>query len=309
MFRAIRRSIRVFFGFSRTETNGFIVLLPLMALILFSQPLYRAITRRAPDLEADKKRLDSLVALWDKQELPAVVAPEKPAARFHFNPNTATVETLTRLGFPEKLAGRVIRYREKGGTFRYRRDLLKMYGIDTAFFETLIPFIDLPEKREAYSAQSFRKDLFPRKQIAGAFTKKRTVEAFDINLADTAQLKKIYGIGEKLSIRIIRYRDQLGGFISTAQVAEVYGLDSTVVKKLVDVSFVATGFQPKMLDINRATEKELSAHPYLSKLLAKAIVAYRFQHGNFRSADDIRKLEAFRKEKPERIFQYLIFGE
>jgi competence protein ComEA len=74
------------------------------------------------------------------------------------------------------------------------------------------------------------------------------------------------------------------------QLQEVYGLDTVVVAELNKRTFVEPTFEPKKIDLNMATEKELAAHPYISNKLAKAIAAYRFQHGNFTSLQDLTKI-------------------
>jgi len=74
------------------------------------------------------------------------------------------------------------------------------------------------------------------------------------------------------------------------QVLEVYGLDSAVVSRVVKASYVQKEFQPRKLNINTADEKELAAHPYLRKTAARSIVAYRFQHGEFKALVDLGKI-------------------
>lgn len=44
------------------------------------------------------------------------------------------------------------------------------------------------------------------------------------------------------------------------------------------------------LNINRATENELDGLPGVGPVLAKRIVAYRGEHGNFTSVDDLKKV-------------------
>lgn len=46
----------------------------------------------------------------------------------------------------------------------------------------------------------------------------------ELNSADTTELKKLRGIGSKLSQRIVKYRTKLGGFTSKEQLKAVYGL-------------------------------------------------------------------------------------
>ena len=66
---------------------------------------------------------------------------------------------------------------------------------------------------------------------------------------------------------------------------------------------VTPDFSPHLISINTASEKELGTHPYLSFKLAKAIVAYRFQHGAFTNVDDLTQIQLitetdFKKLKP-----------
>ena len=61
----LKALIRSMFAFSRSETNGFLILLPLMALIIFSEPAYRYwFVRQPQDFSKDSIRLDSLIATW-----------------------------------------------------------------------------------------------------------------------------------------------------------------------------------------------------------------------------------------------------
>ncbi|HKZ39088.1 MAG TPA: helix-hairpin-helix domain-containing protein [Chryseolinea sp.] len=297
----LKHWIKVFFGFSRSQVNGFIILLPLTTLFLFSEPVWHWwVSRQTIDFTADRAKLDSLVALWsvenDKNSNSENNVPKRNEF-FAFNPNNASNSDFLALGFSVKLASRIVNYREKGGKFRIKSDLLKIYGFDSAFYHQVQPYITLPEHAEKIKV----KEKF---QLKKTVAPKKEPEKFNLNLADTAQLKKIYGIGDKLSLRIVKYRDVLGGFISMKQLNEVYGLDSAVVNRLARLSFVEDEFHPVRLNINTATEKQLSVHPYLGKA-AKTIVAYRFQHGEFTTLEDIRNVGSLDATSVERIIPYL----
>jgi DNA uptake protein ComE-like DNA-binding protein len=112
------------------------------------------------------------------------------------------------------------------------------------------------------------------------------------------------GIGEKLASRIIKFRDGLGGFISPSQFSEIYGLDSGVVARLANACFIEKEFQPKRLNLNATDEKTLMAHPYISRAWAKAILAYRFQHGDFLDVRDVLKIQSIPPQQAERIIPY-----
>jgi len=52
----------------------------------------------------------------------------------------------------------------------------------------------------------------------------RKIPLLDINTSDSSALVTLPGIGPVLSMRIIRYRNLLGGFWSVNQLKEIYGL-------------------------------------------------------------------------------------
>ncbi|WP_369075185.1 helix-hairpin-helix domain-containing protein [Dawidia cretensis] len=59
--------------------------------------------------------------------------------------------------------------------------------------------------------------------------------------------------------------------------------------------------------ISTAGERELAAHPYLSKSAAHALVAYRFQHGELSALSDLAKIQALDTNTIQKIAPYLEF--
>src|SRR5688572_999114 len=293
--------VKNFFGFPRAQVNGFVILLILVGLFLFSEPAWHWFKQnQTRDFTSDKAKLDSLIALWETPETSSNgEAPLHTSSQlFAFDPNTVSPENLAALDFPDQLIKRIMKYREKGGRFRIKSDLAKIYGIDSAFYRRLYPFISLAERTERRVAAQKN---FPKK---AANEVAKNPEKFDLNQADTSQLKRVNGIGEKLSLRILKYRDAIGGFITMEQLKEVYGLDSLVIKRLAETTIIASGFEPAKININTASEKQLADHPYLRKV-AKAIVSYRFQHGNFETVDEIRKVATLDEKTIEKIAPYV----
>ncbi len=277
-------------GFSRAQSNGFLLLLPLTITFIFSAPLYRACQKNTcMDHQIDDmRRLDSLAALF--RSPPAQVAD----TLFPFDPNRVTVDDMKRLGIPAALSVRIERFRMSGGSFRKEHDLLRIYGMDSALYLRLEPFIDLPERRE---------DVKKTARVAKAPETIRQISRFDLNLADTVTLKAVRGIGDKLSVRIIRYRDALGGYVGLQQLAEVYAMDSFRIAELQRHCFIDPAFQPRKININKAARQDIAGHPYISPRQAGSIVAYRFNHGNFASIEDLVRVGnldsvTFRKIRP-----------
>src|SRR5688572_22709392 len=136
----LQRLIRNWLGFSRTEINGFLVLLPLMIILIFSEPVYRWwVSHRKISFAQDEKKLDSLIVLW-RDKKPESTISEKTSL-FVFNPNYSSPEELQSLGFSKNLSTRIAHYRQKGGKFRVKSDLLKLYGMDSTFYHQLYAYI------------------------------------------------------------------------------------------------------------------------------------------------------------------------
>lgn len=297
--RGLTKWTRNFFGTTRAQTNGFVALLILVTVVIFSEPVVRWWRSSQPrDFSRDKQTLDSLTRLWHAVEAKNNTVSAKPdRVLFDFDPNIIRKEQFLALGLSEKLATRIMNYRNKGGKFRIKADLKRIYGIDSVLYQALYPHINLPEEAA--------KPTFENNDTGNRFKPKEKPQPFDLNEADTMQLQKIYGIGSKLALRIVKYRDKLGGFVSIGQLHEVYGLDSVVVEKLVAASYLSNNPAVKTINLNSADEKTLAAHPYFGRRIASAIVAYRFQHGNFKSVDDLGKISLIDKNNLGKVLPYV----
>ena len=286
----LQAMVRSVFGFSRTEPNAFLILLPLVALILFSEPAYRWWSTRQPyDDSRDARSLDSIIAhfQWDR---PAA-RDTAPVLFFRFNPNTISSDSLVMIGLSRAMALRIQHYREKGGLFRKNEDLLKIYGIDSGWFLQANAWIDLPRRKANTSPMIHR-------------GRKLGQDRKDINTADSLELLKVYGIGPVLSKRIRNFRNRLGGFVSMEQLREVYGLDSAVVTRIKQQFYVDITFTPVKINLNTVT-KETFNHPYVHWKESQAILAFRLQHGNFQSIEQLREIEILTEAWIEKIRPYL----
>jgi competence protein ComEA len=299
-----RRFIRNWLGFSRTETNGFLIFLPLLLILIIARPLYRAHVSGTRSEALDSVMLDRLVEKWN-HDLAMMHKDSISFELFSFDPNTIKEDDLLKLGFSKHLTKRIAGYRSKGGVFRVKRDLLKMYGMDSTLYRQLHAYILLPEQKETKDKRRTVQANKTGTTVPYSAYKKKEKKQFDLNTADTMQLKQVYGIGETLSLRIVRLRDALGGFINETQLREVYGLDSASAERLSESAFISEDFHPVLLDVNTADEKTLAAHPYIRKSLARIIITYRFQHGNFKETNEIKKITSIPPHQADKILPYL----
>jgi DNA uptake protein ComE-like DNA-binding protein len=128
-----------------------------------------------------------------------------------------------------------------------------------------------------------------------------------MNRATKEDLIKIYGIGEAISLRILKQKEALGGFVSMEQMQDVWGLSSEVIENL-NIHFkIMTLPEFKKIDINNASLKELSQFYYFRYALAKEIVTYRSMKGDFNNIEDLTKIKGFPVDKAKIIDLYLDF--
>jgi DNA uptake protein ComE-like DNA-binding protein len=196
-----------------------------------------------------------------------------------FDPNNAGYTDLVSIGFSSKVAKTIINYREKGGRFYQPSDLLKIYGLDSAFYKIIFPFIVITNSNE-----------------------KQTVQKLEMNSADTTDWMEIKGIGPVFARRICSYRELLGGFVSVKQLLEVYNFPAETYDRIKGSLYVDTGLVRK-IDINFSSAYELALHPYCNKEMARKIVAYRSQKGSFSGSevlvtDSVIHSETYAKLKP-----------
>lgn len=227
---------------------------------------------------------------------------DEPAGEFfYFNPNTASTEEWQRLGLREKTIKTILNYRNKGGKFYKPEDLKRIYGLREAEVERLLPYVQI-EKAAVNKNEGTGFSEAVTEKKSGITESKNFV--IDINTADTTEWKKLYGIGSKLSQRIINFRTKLGGFATVDQVGETFGLpDSTF--QAIKPKLMVKSSSIKQINLNNATLDELKAHPYIKYAIANAIVQYRNEHGQFKSVADLQKLGAVDELLLRKIAPYL----
>lgn len=220
---------------------------------------------------------------------------------FAFDPNTVSETDLLRLGLPGRTAKSIVNYRAKGGKFRRKEDLRKIYTLDEQDYARLEPYMVMGAT--VVSLESPRPASYADGHAGAA--KYVSERLLDVNSADVEAWQRLPGIGEKRAQRIVAFREALGGFLSVAQVGEMYGLPDSVFQKIRPM--LETGDRNiRKINLNAASVEMLEAHPYISGKQAGIIVAFRDQHGAYASTDDLGKIAAFSDRKwLEKVKPYL----
>lgn len=158
---------------------------------------------------------------------------------FPFDPNTASIEDLMRLGFSQKQAESIDRYRQKGGRFRRKEDFAKSYVVADSVYQRLEPFINIPKT--------------------------------DINTADSAAFDALPGIGPWFAAKMVSYRAELHGYSYPEQLMDIYRFDQEkfdALKDLIEVS------PPEPYPLWTLPEDSLRKHPYI-RSRAHGVVLFR----------------------------------
>jgi competence protein ComEA len=330
--RWVRRS----FGYSRSEARGLAGLLAIMLITIVAPILLR------PELPtylpaADQKGVDELAAqLKEHRTVEQGFAsrfPKREYKKFErrgprypavaqvrlapFDPNALNAEGWEARGVPHFVAARMVKYGQAAGGFKAKAQVKKMYGLDDSVYQRLAPFMQLPDEapKRDYAANRPGPDgKFPPFAAGDAAATKfprkpRNLQPFDLNQADTTQLMQIRGIGAGRAKWVVKYRNQLGGYVREDQLDEVFVLrDAPDLRdSLKKYTFVAPGFAPKAVNLNTATFDELYLQPYIGKPRARLIVAYRQQHGPFKSVEDLKQIPILKPADIEKMRPYVRF--
>lgn len=220
-----------------------------------------------------------------------------------FDPNTADSTLLLSLGLQPWQVRSIYRYRAKGGIYRQPSDFARLYGLTVKQYKELLPYIHISDEykpaAEVYgrtdAVRSGRDTLrYPVKLQPGQYV--------TLDDADTASLRKVPGIGRYYASRIVIYRNDLGGYVSVAQLSEIEGIPEAALSY-----FRVTGGAVRKLNLNRLTLNELKHHPYINFYQARRIIDYRRLKGPLHSIDDLRLLKDFSQRDIERLRPYVEF--
>jgi len=299
--------LKDYFRFSKAERRGIYFLVSLIFLLIAAkqQLIY---LNPSPEVEVNEdvltKRL-STISIKEKENRnsPEFVDSKKEKSNIElhpFNPNQMTQAEWQQFGLSEKQAAVILNYLKTGGRFKTKSDLLKMYSISDRFFAQIKPYINLPDSLPETPKTAAKKISVKNKKKVQRWSK----PIIEINSADSLSLQKLYGIGPVFSYRIVKYRNQLGGFHSIRQLSEVYGIKDSLIDKL-SAQLKLDSIELKKININTAEVEELGKHPYISWNLANSIVKYREQHGKYNSVEEISRSKLVNDSLLNRLKPYL----
>lgn len=222
---------------------------------------------------------------------------------YPFNPNFITDFRGYTLGMSTEEIDRLLKFRAEDKWINSVDDFQKVTGVSDSLLKEISPYFQFPEW--VTETQSERSNKTTRRDKG--FVAKSYSEKIDLNEATAEQLQQVSGIGEVLSNRIIAFRDRLDGFSDDAQLYAVYGLDSEVAKRVLNLFTVKTPKEIEKINVNTASASDIATIPTVSFELAKNIWEYRRLRERIESVEELAKIEGMTESKLKLIKLYLSF--
>ena len=287
-----------YFSYSKQERSGifFLLLIIIVLQVVFYVVKYTS-NNVEGNLSIDKETQDKIDALKQKSQ-------QKDSILIYpFNPNFISDYKGYTLGMSVEEIDRLHVFRARNKFVNSSHEFQNITQVSDSLLNEISRYFKFPEWANT-------KSVSQKKIPSAAFQReldevKDNFQIKDLNSATAEDLKSISGIGDKLSLRIIKFRNRLGGFIVDDQLYDVYGLEPEVVKRTFERFKVLSQPQIEKINVNSASAEEISKLIYIRYNVASKIVEYREMNGTFTSFDELMKIEDFPIEKIHRIELYL----
>jgi len=288
-------SFKSHFVYSKKQRKGIFLFLILIFALQFLYWIVIPKLNAAPEhaindieLEHFYKEMDSLKALAIEEKKPKI---------YPFNPNYISDYKGYTLGMTTIEVDRLLAYRAQNKWVNSAKEFQNITKVSDSLLAEITPFFKFPEWITNPKAKTNFKSNYN--------TPKTEAQKVDLNIATAGQLQKVYGVGEKLSERIIKYRTKQGGFNSIIELQEVYGLSPEVIENIKSSFSVKTPRKINRFNINTATRDELVTIKYIDYEIAHQIIEQRTLRNGFKNYEELTKVKDFPLKKIEIIKLYL----
>ncbi|MGM8360700.1 ComEA family DNA-binding protein [Flavobacterium sp. ARAG 55.4] len=297
--RMALKTNNTYFQFSKQQQKGIFSLFLIIAVLQLV--LFFTDFNRTSDIDLQQQKWLSLNSKMDSLKFQQ----KKQLVKVYpFNPNFITDYKGYKLGMSVVEIDRLFAFRKKNKYVNSAEEFQAVTGVSDSLLLTMAPYFKFPDW---VNKKKLSKPVVFLNTASERFPKKANIVVKDINQATQEDLIRIYGIGEAISLRILKFKESLGGFVSMEQMKDVWGLSPEVVEQLKANFKVSVLPDLKKIDINNASIKELAQFPYFKYNLAREIVIYRSMNGDIKNAGDLTKIKGMSNENANIIALYLDF--
>ncbi len=282
------------FKFTNGQRNGIFLLL---LLILIFQCVYFFVYFSSEDISINQNELEAFQNELDSLRL--VELENRKPKTYPFNPNYITDYKGYTLGMSNLEIDRLLKFRAQDKWVNSTKQFQSVTKVSDSLLNVISPYFKFPD---------WVTSLNPKMTFVDYNNEQISYESkIDLNNATISQLRRVNGIGEKLSERIIKFRNGFkGGFIADVQLRDVYGLTPEVIERITNQFTVKTPRQITKLDLNTVTIEKLVTIQHIDYEIAYEIIEQRTLREGFKSLDELTKVKDFPIDKIEIIKLYLM---
>lgn len=281
------------FTFTKKQRNGIFLL---VIIIIAVQVGYFLIDASSKPISYNQSEYNEFVKEIDS--LRKVEIASRQPKIFPFNPNYISDYKGAILGMSTAEIDRLLAFRKQKQWINSAKQFQDVTKVSDSLLEKIAPYFKFPD----WVTNPKPKRTF---QTYGQVSKTYD-QKLDLNTATALQLKKVNGVGDVLSNRIIKFRNKfVGGFISDIQLKDVYGLSPEVIESIKNHFTVKTPRQVHKINLNTATVDDLVTIQHIDYDLAGSIIEQRVLRGGFSSIDELTKVKGFPANKLDIIELYL----
>ena len=216
----------------------------------------------------------------------------------HFDPNTADLDELLRLGLTKHEAVSLLKFRAAGKVFRIPEDVALCYGISDSLYRQLKPWIRIGRKY-AIAPEEYRTGRVLPEPLAP--------QPFRVDTVSARYLRAIGALSKRQAEAFIRWRD-LSGIYDMEELRECYVVSDSIATALEPyVIFPERKVLPieRPVELNSADSAVLRSVNGIGPKTVTAILHYRERLGGFLRMEQLAEVPGVTERNYEKILKQI----
>lgn len=205
-----------------------------------------------------------------------------------FNPNDYSIDDWMALGLSIKQSQAILNFVQRG--IYSNSALEKIFVMPTEVYDLI--------KDSTYYERQITEFTVIKDSVV------KPLSLLEINSASKEDLIELNGVGDFYAKQILKYKNELGGFVFIEQLLEVWKMRLETYEKLMPQLTIDTN-KIKKINVNTCSIEDLRSHPYLDYYQANSIIKMRMQKDGYKELQEILESKLINEEEFQRLLPYL----